>query len=139
MLLSVSMAALSCSTGLPYYDVSNTDGEDKTIIISGAVSDKVSGEALSGIQIHLLAVEQIGKKKIEHTKNGYTNSEGLFTITAGEFHYPVACTITAEDKNGRYKSEQQEINISWQGTSYDEYNNCFYVNECNFYMVAKEK
>lgn len=137
MLLSVSMAALSCSKGYPNDMAADGDSVAKTIIATGAVSDKATGEALPGIQIYLRAVENTRKGEIVHTKNGYTNSEGLFAITAGDFHYPVTCTITAEDKEGRYKSEQQEINISWQGTSYDEYNNCFYVNECNFYMVAR--
>lgn len=139
MLLSVSIAALSCSADLPHDEIMIKDGESKTIIVSGAVSDKISGEALVGIQIHFRAVENTGKEEIIHTKKGYTNREGLFTITAGDFYYPATCTITAEDPNGIYKSEQQELNISWHSTSYDEYNNCFYVNECDFYMITKEK
>lgn len=134
MLLSASIAALSCSVE-DFPKVEETDSN--TIIASGAVSDRSTGEALEGIIIHLYAVENTTDGEVEHIKHGYTNSQGYFTITSNGFSNPVSCTITTEDPSGIYESEQQEMNISWQGISYDKYNRCFYVNDCNFYLRKK--
>ena len=135
MLLSVSIAALSCSTGAPYDDTMTEGDGPYTIVVSGTASDKSSGTPLKEIRISLHAAEMIiGGEKEVRTTNVYTDINGHFTLTADKFSRPVSCTITASDGNGVYRISRQELNISWSGTSFDEYTGYFYVNDCNFYM-----
>lgn len=135
MLLSVTIAALSCSTALPH-DKTVSDGEGPyTIVVSGTASDKASGTPLKEIKISLHAAELLAGGEGEiRTTSVYTDSRGYFTLTADKFSRPVSCTITAVDRNGIYGMARQELNISWSGTSFDEYTGYFYVNDCDFYM-----
>lgn len=134
MLLSVTIAALSCSTEAPFsYDV-NTHSS-YTIIISGTASDKSSSTPLEGIRISLYATEKGNDKESGmKTKAVYTDSKGYFALSLGGFSKPAHCTIMANDPEGIYETVQQDINISWNGTSFDEQTGCFYVNSCDFYM-----
>ena len=130
VLLSVTMAALSCSK--PSYEPSY---DSLTLVVSGVACDKNSGEVLEGIRIHLYAAgnSEAGEDKIQ-TNSVYTDNRGYFTLTAKGFTGPVSCTITAEDRNGIYGFERQDLKVSWSGTSFDTYTGNFYVNDCNFYM-----
>jgi hypothetical protein len=126
MLLSVSMAALSCSNTI--------EEEDKTytVVISGTASDKVTSEPLRGIKINLYAAEE-GNGEI-HNINTRTDETGSFMLSAGGFTRQISCTITADDENRIYSFAQQDLKISWSGPTFDVYTNYFYVNDCDFYM-----
>lgn len=132
MLLSVSMAALSCSQELPdnQYDKSSY-----TIAVSGTASDKSEGTPLQNIEITLYAAESLAGEEINvRTTEVMTDSNGSYTLTLGGFTNPISCTITAGDPDNIYGGSPQELRISWSGTSFDEYTGYFYVNNCDFHM-----
>ncbi len=132
MLLSVAMAALSCSKGLPYEPY---DKASYTIVVSGTASDKSDGTPLQNIGITLYAAEKAaGKEAVISTTEVRTDNNGSYTLTLGGFSKPISASITASDPTGTYGTSQQEIRISWNGTSFDEYTGYFYVNDCDFYM-----
>lgn len=132
MLLSVSMAALSCSKGLPHDPY---DNNTHTIVVSGTASDKATGTPLPAIEITLYAAEKVAGGEISiSTTEVITVSDGRYTLTLDGFNEPISCTITAADPHNIYGTSQQELRISWSGTSYDEYTGYFYVNDCDFYM-----
>lgn len=136
MLLSVSMAALSCSKGV-FNDDDTLDKfqNDLTLVISGTASDKSSGTPLEGIRIRLYAAEDSENGEgTAKTGTAYTDSQGQFTISAGGFSRPVTCTLAAEDPHEKYDIQKQDLNISWSGTSFNHYNGHFYVNDCDFFM-----
>lgn len=134
MLLSITTAALSCSMESP----ANTDLPNEnfyTVVVSGTASDKGNGTPLKGIRIRLHAAEIVSGSDGEvRTTTIYTDERGYFTLTADGFTRPISCTITAEDSNGIYGFARHDLNISWSGTSFDEYTGYFYVNDCDFYM-----
>ena len=127
MLLSVSMAALSCSK-----EPSRPMTDTYTIVVSGTASDKADGTPLENIRISLYTEESKISDNLQVSAT--TDERGYFTLKLGNFTRPVTCTITAEDVKGFYKMESQDINISWSGTSFDLYTGYFYVNDCDFYM-----
>jgi hypothetical protein len=132
MLLSVSMAALSCSKGLPYEPAGKTP---YTIVVSGTALDKSEKVPLHGIEITLHAAENgPGGEIIINPTEVRTDSIGRYTLKLDGFLEPISCTITASDPHNIYGTSQQEIRISWSGTSFDEYTGYFYVNDCDFYM-----
>lgn len=136
MLLSVSMAASSCSKGV-FDDHNNLDKfqNNLTLVISGTATDKSDGTPLEGIRIRLYAAEEIENGEgIAKTETTYTDSQGQFTISAGGFSRPITCTLTAEDPNETYDNQKQDLNISWSGTSFNHYNGHFSVKDCNFFM-----
>jgi len=130
MLLSVTMAALSCSKELP-----PERHESYTIVVSGTASDKADGTPLQDIRIHLYTAELVtnGDVKVSTTEVN-TDHKGHYTLTLDGFNEPISCTITASDPDGIYATSQQELRILWRGTSYDEYTGYFYVNDCDFYL-----
>ena len=140
MLLSVSMAALSCSEGAFDETDSSRFHNGLTLVISGTVSDKETGNRMEGIRIRLYAAEDVengeGTAKAETT---FTDSLGKFNISANGFSRPVTCTLIAEDPQENYDSQKQNLNISWSGTSYNSYIGYFYVNDCDFYMTKFQR
>lgn len=132
MLLSVATAALSCSKEMPY----NPDNESPyTIVVTGTASDKSDGTPLQEIKITLYAAEQAYGEDISiRTTEANTDSNGHYTLTMDGFKEPVSCTVAASDPKNIYSTTQQELRISWSGTSFDEYTGYFYVNDCDFYM-----
>lgn len=132
MLLSVSMAALSCSKGLPY---DSYDEGPHTLVVSGTASDKEERTPLQNIEITLYAAESLPGGEIEvKTTEGRTDSNGSYTLSLKGFNAPISCTITAGDPDNIYGISQQELRISWSGTSFDEITGHFYVNNCDFYL-----
>ena len=131
-LLAISSAAVSCSVEMTYTDDAHNNG-DYTIVVCGTASDKTAGIPLEGIRIRLYATEETGNTEAISTLT-HTDSRGYFALNAEGFGKPIRCTITAEDEKGLYKTEQQDLNISWSGTSFDEHSGHFYVNDCDFFM-----
>ncbi|MBO5499593.1 MAG: hypothetical protein J5990_09395 [Bacteroidales bacterium] len=136
MLLSLAMAALSCS--MAPLDPGRYDGI-YTVVVSGAVSDKESTLPLEGIKITLNASEPFQIRETIRTMTVYTDNRGRFTLTAEGFTEKIFCTLTAEDVNSEYESVKQELNISWNGSSFDEHTGTFYVNDCDFYLEKKDE
>lgn len=136
MLLSVSMAALSCSKGV-FDGSSNLDEfqNDLTLVVSGTASDKTSGTPLEGIRIRLYAAEFIENGKgTAKTETAYTDSRGRYSISVTGFSRPITCAITADDPDEEYDIQKQELNIPWSGISFNNYIGYFYVNDCDFFM-----
>lgn len=134
MLLSASIAALSCSMEVPQ-NPESPDSDFYTIVVSGTASDKENGTPLEGIRISIQTNGITSSDKREsRTSTTFTDNRGFFTITADGFVRQISCTITAEDNSGLYGSARQDLNISWSGTSFDEYTGYFYVNDCDFYL-----
>ncbi len=132
MLLSVATAALSCSKEMSYKPA---DESPYTIVVTGTASDKADGTPLHNIEITLYAAENIsgGEVRIRTTKAS-TDINGHYTLAMEGFKEPVSCTISASDLDNIYGTAQQELRISWSGTSFDEYTGYFYVNDCDFFM-----
>lgn len=135
MLLSILVAALSCSIG-PDAEPGPAEYEGTyTVVVSGTASDKETTLPLEGIKITLHAAEPIidGQGEVR-TTTAYTDNRGRFMLTAEGFTREISCTITSDDLTGRYGYGRQDINISWSGPSYDKHTGVFYVNDCDFYL-----
>jgi hypothetical protein len=134
MLLSVTMAALSCSTGPNEFE--NTEYEGTyTVVVSGTASEKSTSQPLEGIKITLHAAEPVVNNSGEvRTMTVYTDNKGRFTLTAEGFTREISCTITSDDMKGIYEYGRQDMKIFWKGPSYDSKTGTFYVNDCDFYM-----
>lgn len=133
-LLSVATAVLSCSDGMyegesPYLE--------RTMLVTGSVSD-MGGNALEDITITLKAYPQDDVAASPVTsETRYTSNKGTYSIRAKGADMPLLCIITAEDMNGVYESQTQQVMISWKGMSFDEVLNMFVVNDCNFQLNRK--
>lgn len=135
MLLSVTMAALSCSKELPSEHYGSY-----TIVVSGTASDIADGTPLQNIEIHLYTAELLAGEEVKiSTSQVHTDINGLFTLILTGFSEPISCKITASDPNSVYSTAQQELRIPWSGPSFDIYTGYFYVNDCDFYMEKKIK
>lgn len=134
MLLSVSIAALSCSKGPLDKDSDKFDGP-YTVVVSGTASDKLTTLPCEGIKITLHAAEAVTDGTGEvRTMIVYTDNRGRFTIMTEGFTKDISCTVTSNDMNGVYAYERQDMNIFWKGPSYDARTGTFYVNDCDFYL-----
>ena len=47
------------------------------------------------------------------------------------------CLVNAEDPDGIYESQSQQIFVSWKGVSFDASNNQYIVNDCSFVLNRK--
>lgn len=134
MLLSVTMAALSCSKG-PVNEINPEFDGTYTVVVSGTASEKSTSTPLEGIKITLHAAEPIVNNSGEiRTMTVYTDNRGRFTLTAEGFTREISCTITSDDMKGIYEYGRQDMKIYWKGSSYDARTGTFYVNDCDFYL-----
>ena len=135
ILLLVTTAVLSCSEGL--LSESQPSEEELEIVISGAVSDILTGEPLEDIKICLHAAEFGDNENVNLvSKTSYTDNSGKYTVSAIGFTYITTCLITAEDPNGKYADSSQEVMVTW--TAPNMQGNTFYVNDINFYLERNE-
>ncbi|MBR5273818.1 MAG: hypothetical protein IKU33_01080 [Bacteroidales bacterium] len=111
--------------------------EELEIVISGAVSDILTGEPLEEIKISLHAAEFGDNENVNLvSKTTYTDNSGRYTVSAVGFTYITTCLVTAEDPNGKYADSSQEIMVTW--TAPNMQGNTFYVNDINFYLERDE-
>jgi hypothetical protein len=132
-LLSAATAVLSCSAE-EYGEITYAE---RTMLVSGSVSD-VSGNALEDITITLKAYPQDDAAAAPVTsETTYTSNKGTYSIRTIGAAEPLLCIITAEDMNGIYENQTQQVLISWKGMSFDEASNMFVVNDCNFQLSKR--
>lgn len=132
-LLSAATAVLSCSAEMND-EILFTE---RTILVTGSVSD-ISGNALEDITITLKAYPQDDAAAAPvASETAYTSNKGTYSIRAKGADEPLLCIVTAEDINGIYKNQTQQLLISWKGMSFDEASNMFVVNDCNFQLSKK--
>ena len=137
-LLSVATAVLSCSKG--DYDVMpDMEGTitERSILITGYVSN-MEGQALEDITITFKAYpkDDVNAAPIS-TDTAYSNSKGTFSIMADGAEMDLICLVNAEDPDGIYESQSQQIFVSWKGVSFDAYNNQYIVKDCSFVLNRK--
>ena len=137
-LLSVATAVLSCSKG--DYDVMpDMEGTitERSILITGYVSN-MEGQALEDITITFKAYpkDDVNAAPIS-TDTAYSNSKGTFSIMADGAEMDLICLVNAEDPDGIYESQSQQIFVSWKGVSFDASNNQYIVNDCSFVLNRK--
>lgn len=132
-LLSAATAVLSCSAEMND-EILFTE---RTILVTGSVSD-ISGNALEDITITLKAYPQDDASAAPvASETAYTSNKGTYSIRAKGADEPLLCIVTAEDINGIYENQTQQLLISWKGMSFDEASNMFVVNDCNFQLSKK--
>lgn len=133
LMLLAATAVSSCSKGDFEVALDGAPSNDRSIVITGSATDSQSGEAIENISISFMAYpyddESAGPLFSEEV---YTNSEGIFTIHAQGSHQKLLCIIIAQDKEGIYESQTKQVIVTWEGTSFDRYNNIFVVNDCAF-------
>lgn len=128
-LLSIA-AFCSCDQG-PIY----SDETEKTVIITGIVSDLSSTHPIEGVKVIFNAYAGNNGRNALNTQNVYTDSNGAFNITAERIDKAVTCVINTEHED--YVSVKKEIIVNWSGISYDEHRNTFFVNDCDFHLEKK--
>ena len=137
-LLSVATAVLSCSTG-DYVVMPDMEGTitERSILITGYVSN-MEGQALEDITITFKAYpkDDVNAAPIS-TDTAYSNSKGTFSIMADGAEMDLICLVNAEDPDGIYESQSQQIFVSWKGVSFDASNNQYIVNDCSFVLNRK--
>lgn len=106
-----------------------------TIMITGTVSNTDSNSPIEGVKIVFNAFSEEDGGATVNTHNVYTDSNGIFNITAEDINTTVICLITAE--HDEYVSEKKEIIVNWKGISYDAQNRTFFVNDCDFHLAKK--
>lgn len=126
LILSV-MGLLSCAME----EASQLEGEG-TVIIAGIVTDADTGAPLRNIKITFEAFSPKGR--LIETMTAYSSSDGIYGIEAEGFRNVVNCVLTASEQNGAYKEARIDINIPWDGASFDREKGIFVVNDCNFYL-----
>ena len=136
-LLSVATAVLSCSVEAMPEDSEGAYYMDRTILVTGSVSD-MNGNAVEDITITLKAYPQndVSAPPVA-SETTYTSNKGTYSIHAKGSQMQLLCTITAEDMNGMYESQTQQVIVSWKGMAFDETSNMFIVNNCNFQLNKK--
>ena len=137
-LLSVATAVLSCSKG-DYVVMPDMEGTitERSILITGYVSN-MEGQALEDITITFKAYpkDDVNAAPIS-TDTAYSNSKGTFSIMADGAEMDLICLVNAEDPDGIYESQSQQIFVSWKGVSFDASNNQYIVNDCSFVLNRK--
>ena len=137
-LLSIATAVLSCSKGV-YDSMPDMEGvlQNKSILITGSVSE-MEGNALEDITITFKAYpkDDVNAAPVS-TETAYSNSKGTFSIMADGADMELLCIVTAEDQDGIYESQNQQIFVSWKGVSFDETANQYIVNDCSFVLNRK--
>lgn len=134
-LLLTAAIASSCSVGMDMEVGKPGLDRQRSILISGQVMD-ASGNVLEDITIDFNAYSQndAGGSTVS-SETVHTDSKGRFSITAEGAQEALLCTVTAQDKDGRYESQTKQIIVTWDGTSFQD--NLFVVNDCNFHLNKK--
>lgn len=137
-LLSVATAVLSCSVGL-YDAMDELEGvmPEKNILITGSVCNQ-DGQSLEDIAITFKSYPQddVNAAPISN-ETVYSNSKGTFSLEAEGADIDLLCILIAEDPDGIYESQNQQIFVSWKGVSFDEMTGTYIVNDCNFVLNRK--
>lgn len=141
-LVVFATAALSCSKAFLGTDDPGSAGE-RTIVVSGVVSDVATNNLLTGIKITFAAYSADNSISILPltTKTVYTDGKGVYTVEVKGLSGNLNCTLTAESTEQsevRYESMTNKVLVSWTGTSFDPKKGLFVVNDCNFQMKATE-
>ena len=131
MLLALS-AAFSCDSTADHFHHDSLHGPH-SLVVGGIVSDKDAEFPLEGIKIEFRAYPK-GHTEAEVIieKNVYSDNKGKFKIEADGFGGAITCILTASDTEGVYQAAEQEINITWEGVSYDMSSETFVVNAEEF-------
>ena len=137
-LLSVATAVLSCSVGV-FDAMPDMEGAlpEKMISITGAVCSQ-DGQLLEDVAITFKSYLQNDMDAAPiTTKTVYSNSKGTFSLEAEGADINLLCILIAEDPDGIYESQNQQIFVSWKGVSFDEMTGTYIVNDCNFVLNRK--
>lgn len=141
ILLLAATVAVSCSKADMAIEDMAGNPRVRSILITGAVMDAQSGQALEDITIHFRAYPQ------EHPDADpiiidevHTTSNGTYTIQAyGEIYEPLLCVLTTQDNKEIYESKTNQVIISWSGTSFDKSSGTFVINDCSFQLSKKSE
>ena len=128
----LSAVATSCSKA----EFSMLSGEG-TLIVSGIISDQDTATPLKDITVTYKAYSSKGR--LLETKTAYSSGEGIYTVETQGYTSEINCILTASDAQGSYSESQIELNIDWNGPSFNEETNTFVVNNCNFYLKKGAK
>ncbi|MBR5835381.1 MAG: hypothetical protein IKY66_04365 [Bacteroidales bacterium] len=133
----VSATSMSCSLAFLSEDETHLDG-DMRLVVNGVVSDVATNTPISDIKITFSAFAENSLSVLPLIrKTAYTDSNGEYSVEAAGFSESITCIMTAEsteDRKQQYESMESVIVVTWNGNSFDERNNTFYVNDCNFQM-----
>lgn len=134
IILIAAAAVISCDKAL-VADNGYELGGDYRIVVTGSVS-AMDNTPLEEIKVTLNAYPPDVLYPLPLvTKTVYTDNKGLYSVDAFGFSGSIICNVKAESQDGSYNSETQELKITWSGPSFDEKNNTFFVNDCNFKLV----
>lgn len=141
-LAAAAVLATSCAYIL--LDDKKPDAVSKgeyNIVISGLVSDIASNTAIQDIQIifEAFASNDISILPVE-SKTVKSDSRGIYLIEAKGFSEPITCRLCAESPQGaevKYRSEVNEIVVTWKEESFDKETNTLYVNDHNFQLTKE--
>lgn len=135
LLLSIIMPLVSCSKALLFEDSSSgLDGKEGKLIISGIVTDRVTGTTIKGISISFQCdAPDFEKITVE------TDSEGIFIIKTTGFTSTINACVTARDTQDNYLAITRDLKIDWKGESYDNRTGLFAINDCNFQLQSKNR
>lgn len=132
-LLSAVTAFVSCSEAFIVMD--KVDDAEGRIIITGTISELGSAQPLKDIRVVFQAYDaEAASLSLVCKDEVYSGNDGVYAIEAYAPGGRLRCVLTAEDMNGKYKSQTQEIIVTWSGPSYDRHSNSFVVNDCNFQL-----
>ena len=124
------MLAAACSKD----DVCMLEGEG-TVIISGVVSDKSSTSPVKDMKIIFEAYTTRGK--LIDSKTVYSSSDGTYTVESSGYTSEINCILKASDSSDTYAESTVELNVDWNGSTFNKATRTFFVNNCNFYMKRK--
>ena len=139
-LMLAAASAVSCNVVFLSDDIAMNE-DNLTVVVNGIVSDVTSNSTLTGIKITFEAFkgETEAGSPLE-SKTVYTDSNGIYSLQAEGFTDAITCILTAEstDQNEtQYVTLTNKIVVTWTGSSYDEEEGTFYVNNCNFQMLKR--
>lgn len=133
------LAAISASCSMAFLgdEEAAMDG-DLTLVITGVVSDVKTNEPVSDIKVTFSAFAENSLSVLPMTSmTATTDSKGIYTVEIFGFSKPVTCTLTATSTDqtaDEYETMTNKIVVNWRGSSFDNANRTFYVNDCNFQM-----
>ena len=138
-LVLLSASLLSCS--LILLDINDRQtGSNFKVIVNGVVSDVTSNSVITGAKITFEAYADETAATPFLTKTVYSDSNGIYTVEAEGFSDPITCLVTAESttqNQAQYETLTNKVVVTWNGSSFDQESNTFFVNECNFQMKQK--